>query len=263
MCGPDALSSGPHTDSEQMYEQEKIKPYGDRGAKSSQVRQMFDKIAHSYDTLNHTLSAGVDKIWRKQTVKSLTGVVHDVNSILDVATGTGDMAILAARQFPSAHVTGIDISDGMMEIGRQKLDKEGLTDKVVLMNADCCSLPFPTGSFDAIVSAFGLRNFENLDACLKEMHRVLDDNGRVAIADLCSPTAFPMRQLFWLYQKMMMPLAGRLISRDDKAYTYLPETMRAIPQGDDMKAIFEKAGFHDVGYRRLPFGMCMLYTAGK
>ena len=144
-----------------------------------------------------------------------------------------------------------------------KLDKEGLTDKVALMNADCCSLPFPTGSFDAIVSAFGLRNFENLDACLKEMHRVLDDNGRVAIADLCSPTAFPMRQLFWLYQKMVMPLAGRLISRDDKAYTYLPETMCAIPQGDDMKAIFEKAGFHDVGYRRLPFGMCMLYTAGK
>ncbi len=248
---------------QKMYDQEIIKPYGESGGKSSQVRLMFDRISHSYDTLNHTLSAGVDKIWRRQTIKSLSKSMEKATNILDVATGTGDMAILAARQFPSAHVTGIDISDGMMAIGRQKLEKEGLTDKVVLMNADCSSLPFHNGAFDAIVSAFGLRNFANLDACLEEMHRVLSDDGHVAIADLCSPTAFPMRQLFWVYQRVVMPIAGRLISHDDKAYTYLPETMSAIPQGKDMKAIFEKAGFHNVAYRRLPFGMCMLYTAGK
>lgn len=246
-----------------MYEQEKIKPYGEKGGKSSQVRQMFDHIAHSYDTLNHTLSAGVDKIWRRQTIKSLIASGIKATRILDVATGTGDMAILAARKFPTAHVTGIDISDGMMEIGRQKLEKEGLSGKVALMNADCNALPFPNDSFDAIVSAFGLRNFADLDTCLTEMHRVLDPEGHVAIADLCSPTTFPMRQLFQIYQKVVMPLIGRLISHDNKAYSYLPETMQAIPQGEDMKRIFEKAGFHDVEYRRLPFGMCMLYTASK
>jgi demethylmenaquinone methyltransferase/2-methoxy-6-polyprenyl-1,4-benzoquinol methylase len=246
-----------------MYEQEKIKPYGEQGGKSSQVRLMFDRIAHSYDKLNHTLSAGVDKLWRRQTIKALAASSPEMSHILDVATGTGDMAILAARQFPSAHVTGIDISDGMMAIGRQKLEKEGLNDKVELRNADCSALPFSSSTFDAIISAFGLRNFANLDTCLEEMHRVLADDGHVAIADLCSPTSFPMRQLFWVYQRVVMPLIGRLISHDNKAYTYLPETMRAIPQGEKMKSIFEKAGFHNVAYRRLPFGMCMLYTATK
>jgi len=246
-----------------MYEQEKIKPYSDSGTKASQVRRMFDGIAHSYDTLNHTLSVGVDRLWRKQTIKALSANGKTLANILDVATGTGDLAILAARHYPSAHITGIDISDGMMEIGRQKVEHEGLTDKVVLMNADCSSLPFPTGSFNGIVSAFGLRNFEDLDRCLSEMHRVLADDGHVAIVDLCRPTSFPMRQLFWFYQKVVMPVMGRLISHDDKAYTYLPETMNAIPQGKAMAAIFEKAGFHDVRFRRLPFGMSMLYTANK
>ena len=262
-----------------MYEQERIKPYGEDGTKREQVEQMFDNIAHSYDTLNHTLSLGVDRIWRNnaiQYLKPFFSLQADTpnaspsslgggraGAILDIATGTGDFAILACQKLKPQRVVGIDISEGMMQIGRQKVAKLGLSDRITFQHEDCAHLSFATGSFDAVISAFALRNFQNLDECLKEMHRVLAANGHLSVVDLCVPVSFPMKQLFWLYKKVVMPTLGKLISHDNTAYTYLPDTMDAVPQAERMTSILQKAGFHHVAFRRLAFGMCILYTAEK
>ena len=254
-----------------MYAQEQIKPYGAEGSKRSQVERMFNNIAHSYDLLNHTLSLGIDRRWRSAAIGSLkpyfqpapAGQQPEGISILDVATGTGDLAIMACRQLPSCTVVGCDISDGMMDIGRRKVAEAGLSHRIQFQREDCSCLSFADSTFDAVVSAFALRNFEDLDRCLSEMRRVLRPGGRLSVIDLCTPVSFPMKQLFWLYRRLVMPLTGRLISRDDTAYTYLPQSMAAIPQADAMQQIISKAGFRNTNYRRLAFGMCILYTAEK
>ena len=271
-----------------MYEQEQIKPYGEEGTKREQVEQMFDNIAHSYDTLNHTLSFGVDKIWRKAAIDYLKKTLPSPSlqggsrisaneqgncsrpieragggSILDIATGTGDFAILAAQKLNTPKVVGIDISEGMMAIGREKVEKLGLAEQITFQKEDCAKMSFADDSFDAVISAFALRNFQNLDECLKEMHRVLNENGHLSVIDLCAPVSFPMKQLFWLYKKCVMPTLGKLLSKDNTAYSYLPETMDAVPQAERMQAIIEQAGFHHVNFKRLTFGMCILYTAQK
>ena len=250
-----------------MYEQEQIKPYGEEGTKREQVEQMFNNIAHSYDVLNHTLSIGVDKIWRNAAIKYLQPFFLPSTAgervVLDIATGTGDFAVLAHRKLGSPQVVGCDISEGMMDIGRQKVEKLGLSGKIAFRNEDCACLSFNDNSFDAVISAFALRNFQNLDMCLKEMHRVLNAGGHLSVIDLCTPVSFPMKQLFYIYKKVVMPLLGKLISKDDLAYTYLPDTMDAIPQAERMQKIIQQAGFHNVNFRRLPFGMCILYTAEK
>ena len=254
-----------------MYELEQIKPYGEDGTKREQVEMMFNNIAHSYDVLNHTLSLGVDKIWRNAAIKYLqpffltspTSGDAGKRVVLDIATGTGDFAILAHQKLGFPQVTGCDISEGMMNIGRQKVEKLGLSDKIFFKNEDCSCLSFSDNSFDAVISAFALRNFQNLDQCLKEMHRVLNNGGHLSVIDLCTPVSFPMKQLFYIYKKVVMPLLGNLISKDNLAYTYLPDTMDAIPQAERMQRIIQQAGFHNVNFRRLPFGMCILYTAEK
>ena len=255
-----------------MYEQEQIKPYGEEGSKREQVEQMFDNIAHSYDTLNHTLSFGVDKLWRNAAIDYLKtlpspslqgGSRISSNSILDIATGTGDFAILATQKLNAQKVVGIDISEGMMAIGREKVEKLGLKERITFQKEDCARMSFADDSFDAVISAFALRNFQNLDECLKEMHRVLNESGHLSVIDLCAPVSFPMKQLFWLYKKCVMPTLGRLLSKDNTAYSYLPETMDAVPQAERMQAIIEQAGFHNVNFKRLAFGMCILYTAEK
>ena len=275
-----------------MYEQEQIKPYGTEGTKREQVEQMFDSIAHSYDTLNHTLSFGVDKIWRKAAIDYLktlpspslqggssisanektsepgncplpAGRVRGGSSILDIATGTGDFAILAFQKLHPQHIVGIDISEGMMQIGREKVAKLGLSDRITFQNEDCVALSYPDSSFDAVISAFALRNFQNLDECLKEMHRVMKEDGHLSVVDLCTPVSFPMKQFFFIYKKVVMPILGKLLSKDKTAYSYLPETMDAVPQAERMQSIIEQAGFHNVNFRRLAFGMCILYTAEK
>ncbi|MCH5175759.1 MAG: bifunctional demethylmenaquinone methyltransferase/2-methoxy-6-polyprenyl-1,4-benzoquinol methylase UbiE [Prevotellaceae bacterium] len=254
-----------------MYEQEQIKPYGKEGTKREQVEQMFNNIAHSYDVLNHTLSLGVDKVWRNAAINYLKpfflpspiGSEAGKRVILDIATGTGDFAILAHKKLGFPQVVGCDISEGMMNIGRQKVEKLGLSDKITFKNEDCSCLSFSDNSFGAVISAFALRNFQNLDQCLKEMHRVLNDGGHLSVIDLCTPVSFPMKQLFYIYKKAVMPLMGKLISKDNLAYTYLPDTMEAIPQGERMQRIIQQAGFRNVNFRRLPFGMCILYTAKK
>ena len=223
-----------------MYEQEQIKPYGEEGSKREQVEQMFDNIAHSYDTLNHTLSFGVDKIWRKAAIDYLQPFFSSPHgggregAVLDIATGTGDFAILAYDKLKANRIVGIDISEGMMAIGKEKVKKLGLTDQITFQNEDCAKMSFAENSFDAVISAFALRNFQNLDECLKEMHRVLKDDGHFSVVDLCTPVSFPMKQLFWLYKKAIMPTLGKLLSKDQTAYTYLPDTMDAVPQAERM-----------------------------
>lgn len=247
-----------------MYAQEEVKPYGNEGSRRSQVERMFDEIAHSYDRLNHSLSLGVDRIWRKRAIQFLQKNTRiPLKELLDVATGTGDFALLAMEKLQPEHIVGIDISEGMMNIGRQKITERGLSDKVNLQNEDCERMSFNDNQFDAIISSFGLRNFQNLDKCLTEMRRVLKIDGMLVAIDLCTPTSFPMKQVFWCYKKLVMPLMGRFISHDRFAYTYLPETMEAIPQGERMVEIFEKAGFKKVRFHRQLFGMSMLYAAEK
>jgi len=244
-----------------MYAQEQIKPYGTEGSKRTQVEAMFNNIAHSYDRLNHTLSLGVDRLWRRKAISWLKPFAP--KTILDVATGTGDFALQAHRLLHPQLIIGCDISEGMMEIGRNKVKAAGLSEDIRFQHEDCAQLSFADNTFDAVISAFALRNFEDLDQCLSEMHRVLKPGGHLSVIDLCTPVCFPMKQLFYLYKKVVMPGIGKLISRDTTAYTYLPETMDAIPQAGTMQQIISKAGVTNAAYQRLAFGMCILYTAEK
>lgn len=246
-----------------MYAQEQIKPYSEKKSKKEQVEQMFDNIAHSYDVLNHTLSLGIDRHWRNYAIRYLKRSGKSTRRILDIATGTGDFALLACRELNPDTVVGCDISDEMMKIGATKVDEAGFSEKISFRKEDCSAMSFPDASFDAVITAFALRNFENLDKCLQEMRRVIVSGGIVVAIDLCAPVCFPMKQLFYVYKKVVMPVVGRLFSHDDNAYTYLPDTMDAVPQAAAMQKIFEKAGFANVRYKRLAFGMCILYAAEK
>lgn len=243
------------------YPQEYIKPYGNDGKKSEQVEQMFDNIAPAYDQLNHTLSLGIDKSWRRKAIDWLKP--YRPQRIMDVATGTGDFAILACRELQPEHLVGTDISEGMMNVGREKVKKAGLSGKISFAREDCTSLSFADHSFDAITVAFGVRNFEDLDKGLSEMCRVLKPGGHLVILELTTPERFPMKQLFAVYSRLVIPTLGKLFSKDNSAYTYLPQTIKAFPQGEVMKGVISRAGFGEVRFRRLTFGICTLYTATK
>lgn len=241
------------------YKQEQIKPYDAATGKTEQVEQMFDNIAPAYDLLNHSLSWGIDRRWRRAAIDSLRP--YRPQRILDVATGTGDFAILAAKLLEPEALLGVDLSEGMMEVARQKVEREELQGVIRFQKEDCLNLSFPNGSFDALTVAYGIRNFSDLDCGLREMHRVLRPGGRLVIVELTAPRHFPMRQLFWLYSHVWMPLIGRLVSKDSRAYSYLPATMEAFPQGEEMRQILMRAGFSDVNFRRFTFGLSTLYTA--
>ena len=241
------------------YPQEHIKPYGEEGTKAVQVERMFNHIAPTYDQLNHTLSMGIDRSWRRKAIHTLRP--YHPQQILDIATGTGDFAILACRELQPQFLIGADISEGMMEVGREKVQQAGLADKVSFAREDCTALSFADATFDAVTVAFGVRNFEHLDIALGEMCRVLRPNGHLVILELSTPDRFPMKQLFTLYSKVVIPLIGKLISKDNSAYTYLPESIRAFPQGEVMQRSIRNAGFSQVRFRR--FGICTLYVATK
>ena len=244
-----------------MYAQEKIKPYEGNAHKREQVELLFDNIAPTYDALNHTLSFGFDRTWRRKAMRALA--TYNPQTVLDVATGTGDFALAVARELRLHQVTAVDISEGMMRVGREKAAREGLHDVVCFQKEDCCHLSFANDSFDAVTVTFGVRNFENLDACLGEMHRVLNKGGHLVLLELSYPHNSFWRALFNVYSKVVMPVVGRLISGDNSAYTYLPETMKAFPQGEVMREILLKNGFSQATFRRLTMGLCTLYVAEK
>lgn len=243
------------------YPQEYIKPYGEKDTKAVQVERMFNRIAPTYDQLNHTLSMGIDRSWRRKAIHTLRP--YHPQQILDIATGTGDFAILACRELQPQSLIGADISEGMMEVGREKVQQAGLTDKISFVREDCTALSFADATFDAVTVAFGVRNFEHTDIALGEMCRVLRPNGHLIILELSIPDYFPMKQLFILYSKAVMPLIGKLLSKDTSAYTYLPESIRAFPQGEVMQQAILNAGFNRVRFQRLTFGICTLYVATK
>ncbi|MFC2701313.1 bifunctional demethylmenaquinone methyltransferase/2-methoxy-6-polyprenyl-1,4-benzoquinol methylase UbiE [Segatella oris] len=244
-----------------MYKQEEIKPYGKEGEKGKLVEEMFDNIAPTYDTLNHRLSWDIDKGWRKKAIRQLLS--FQPKTILDIATGTGDFAILSAKELRPQRMIGIDISEGMMKIGQKKVEAEGLQHIVSFKKDDCTHLSFDDNSFDAVTAAFGIRNFQNLDQGLSEMYRVLRPNGHLSIVELTTPVSFPMKQLFKLYSHTILPVYGKLISKDTSAYSYLTKTIEAFPQGEVMLDILRKAGFKNASFKRLTFGICTMYFATK
>lgn len=222
---------------------------------------MFNNIAPTYDTLNHRLSWDIDKGWRKKAIAQLQP--FSPRHILDIATGTGDFAILAARMLTPEKLVGADISEGMMDIGRQKVKRARLEQIISFEKEDCLQLSYPENSFDAVTAAFGIRNFPDLDRGLKEIFRVLKPGGHLSIVELTAPVAFPMKQLFKVYSHTVLPIYGRLVSRDDSAYHYLTATIEAFPQGEQMVGILKKAGFSEARFERLTFGICTMYLATK
>tara|TARA_B100000902_G_C27268647_1_gene895060 strand:- start:615 stop:1334 length:720 start_codon:yes stop_codon:yes gene_type:complete len=236
-----------------------VTPYNTTEGKKKQVTKMFDNIAKSYDFLNHTLSLGMDNIWRKIAIKKLT---NNPGTILDIATGTGDFAISASK-YTKANITGIDISQGMLDIGIEKVHKKGLSDRINLQLADSENLLFNNNSYDAITAGFGVRNFENLNKGLSEMYRTLKKNGIVVILEPSKPTSFPLKQFYNLYFHNILPFIGNFISKDKNAYTYLPDSVAAFPSGNKFLTELEKVGFKECKYIPLTFGVVSLYTAIK
>jgi demethylmenaquinone methyltransferase/2-methoxy-6-polyprenyl-1,4-benzoquinol methylase len=242
------------------YTQEKIVPYHE-GAKAEQVEAMFNNIAPSYDKLNHRLSWNIDRGWRRKAIRQLEP--FKPQAMLDIATGTGDFAIMAAQMLHPQRLVGADISEGMMAVGAEKVKRLGLQDIISFAKEDCLELSYQDGTFDAVTAAFGIRNFADLDRGLKEMCRVLKQGGHLSIVELTTPVSFPMKQLFKIYSHTVLPVYGRLISKDKSAYSYLTKTIEAFPQGERMMDILKKAGFKDASFQRLTFGICTLYTATK
>ena len=244
-----------------MYKQEQIKPYEGTGDKGKLVEEMFDNIAPTYDTLNHRLSWDIDKGWRKKAIKRL--LPYAPKKMLDIATGTGDFAILAAQMLHPEQLVGADISEGMMEIGRQKVKRMGQDKVISFEKQDCLHMGYEDETFDAVTAAFGIRNFQNLDQGLSEMCRVLKKGGHLCIVELTTPVSFPMKQLFRIYSGTVLPIYGKLISKDQSAYDYLNKTIAAFPQGEVMMEVLKKAGFEKAEFKRLTFGICTLYFATK
>lgn len=244
-----------------MYEQEKIKPYDSESAKGEQVERMFDNIASNYDTLNHWMSFDIDKRWRKKAIMQLSE--YHPKEILDIATGTGDFAIMTAKMLHPRQLIGADISEGMMAVGRKKVEAERLSEIISFAKEDCMRLSFPDERFDAVTAAFGIRNFADLEKGLSEMRRVLRSGGHLSVVELTHPMRFPMKQLFKVYSHVILPTYGRLISKDKKAYEYLSATIEAFPQGETMMEILSRVGFKSSSFKRMTFGICTMYLAEK
>lgn len=234
--------------------------YSDRG-KKEQVIDMFDSIASKYDFLNHFLSLNIDSIWRKKAVKALKQ--RNPKTILDIATGTADFAILSAKKLPVDTIVGVDISENMLKCGEKKIAKYNLANTITLQVADAENLPFSDSSFDAITVGFGVRNFEHLQKGLQEMHRVLNDNGVAAILEFSMPTHFPIKQLYTFYFKNILPFIGNLFSKNYDAYYYLFRSVQEFPHGEKFALEAKKAGFSDTKITVLSFGIASLYLCNK
>ncbi|MGL1886685.1 MAG: bifunctional demethylmenaquinone methyltransferase/2-methoxy-6-polyprenyl-1,4-benzoquinol methylase UbiE [Reichenbachiella sp.] len=238
-----------------------VLPYKDKeGSKKEQVAEMFNSISKKYDFLNHFLSMGIDIIWRKSAIKKLKSLQPKL--ILDVATGTGDLAIEALSLKPDK-VIGVDISQGMLDMGVIKMKKMGYDDRIELQMGDSEQLLFDDNKFDAVTVAFGVRNFQDLEKGLSDMHRVLKEGGKVVILEFSMPTSFPMKQLYGFYSGSVLPMIGKLVSKDNSAYTYLPESVQEFPHGQAFLDILEKVGFKESKCTPLTFGISSIYVATK
>lgn len=241
---------------------QKVVPYAEsKLSKKEQIAAMFNDIAFRYDFLNHFMSLGIDVIWRKKALKLLKTL--QPKHMLDVATGTGDFAIMANRLLQPNHITGIDISEGMLTFGRKKIARLGLENKITLQAGDSETISFPDQTFDAITVAFGVRNFENLEKGLSEMRRVLKPGGKLVILEFSNPTVFPIKQLYNLYFRYITPLLGKWIAKSRVAYSYLPDSVKAFPQGQVMCNILTNTGFQSVTCKTLTFGICSIYCATR
>ncbi len=229
-------------------------------SKRGQVEEMFDNISDRYDLLNHLLSANIDKIWRRNTIRKLRE--FRPKTVLDIATGTGDFAI-AATKIEEAGIIGIDISEGMLKVAEKKIVKKGLADRIGFQKADSENLPFDNDSFDAAIVGFGVRNFENLEKGLSEIKRVLKPGGVFFVLEFSKPKNTPFKQLYKFYFTKILPLVGRMVSKDTNAYTYLPESVNEFPYGEDFLTILAAVGF--VKNRCFPqtFGIASVYEAHK
>ena len=248
------------------YSHDRVVPFKDsEQGKKQQVAEMFDKIAFRYDFLNRFLSGGIDLYWRRRAIRELKGVAagNGGMKVLDVATGTGDMAIMLTKQLAGSQVTGVDISTGMLEIGRQKITRLQLDKRIVLQAGDSEALEFPDAHFDAITVAFGVRNFENLERGLREMLRVLKPGGRLIVLEFSQPRTPGVRQLYDLYLRLIAPNVGKMVSSSREAYQYLSDSVKAFPEGTAFIHILDACGYTHSRMRRLSLGLCSLYIGEK
>ncbi len=242
-----------------------VVPYKDKSSsKREQVAEMFDNISPKYDLLNHVLSGGIDILWRKRAIRELRKALAPnlPRRILDIATGTGDFALEALALKPEK-IVGIDISEGMLSVGREKMQKRGVDQIIEMRLGDSEGLPLPDNDFDAVIVAFGVRNFENLLKGLTDMHRVTRPGGVCVVLEFSNPRQFPFKQLYGFYSRTILPLIGRMVSKDTSAYSYLPESVQAFPDGNDFLRIYEAAGFTNTKCIPLTFGVASIYIGHK
>ena len=238
-----------------------VTPYQTEGSKKEQVAQMFNNISGTYDFLNHFLSLGIDIIWRRKAIRELKALNPQV--MLDVATGTGDFAFESISILHPKKIIGVDISKGMLAIAEKKIKERNLGDVFSVQLGDSEGLNFEDHTFDAITVAFGVRNYENLEKGLADMLRVLKPNGKIVILEFSKPRNFPIKQGYNVYFKYITPFFGRLFSKDKQAYTYLPESVAAFPDGETFTALMEKVGYKNTKHRSLTFGISAIYTGSK
>ena len=238
-----------------------VVPYKDQSkSKKEQVANMFNTISPQYDFLNHLLSGGIDIIWRKKAIKLLQN--KGIKTMLDIATGTGDFAIEALKINPEK-IVGVDISEGMLSFGQEKIKKMGLEKTIQLQKGDSEKLPFSDNSFDAVIVSFGVRNFENLQKGLTDMFRVTKPGGYCLVLEFSNPRTFPMKQLYTFYSKYCLPFLGKIISKDPSAYTYLPESVKAFPDGPEFIQIFKSVGYSETNWIPMTGGICSIYIGQK
>jgi len=239
-----------------------VTPYqNEQATKKEQVADMFNNISKTYDFLNHFLSLGIDIIWRKKAINELKK--NQPKLILDVATGTGDFAFEALSILKPEKIIGVDISQGMLDIAQQKINKRGMGDKFEIKLGDSEKLPFSDNQFDAVTVAYGVRNFEHLEKGLADIQRVLKTGGKAVVLEFSKPKVFPVKQLYKFYFNYITPGIGKLFSKDSRAYTYLPESVAAFPDGEKFTALMDKVGFKNTKCRPLAFGICSIYTGIK
>lgn len=242
-------------------DQKEVKPYNSNASKKEEVEAMFDTVAGRYDMLNRLLSMGVDISWRKRLIKELKE--YETDHILDMATGTADLAIMCAKSIPDVKITGIDLSKNMIAHGIEKTTKSELDNRIDLRVGDSENIQYRDDTFDGAMVAFGVRNFENLRKGLTELNRVLKIGQPLLVLEFSRPTIFPVKQVFNLYFRWVLPLIGKVFSKDPKAYSYLYESVQAFPQYDEMKQIMEESGFKNCRWHALTFGICSLYIGEK